>query len=459
MKTTPGPSLTGSWSSGVSSHRSSCAFSSSSSASSSPSHSWSGLTESSISLTRSTVGLWKDRCFFTTCSRNIPTVKREASSCNVEVEPAQTKQCRLGASSREAGSSTSRLRPDGSRLHTQYRQASRSPRRTLSASSTMKPAMMAFVVAIAGMMLPAISLTSHRDWSGMWKTAERRLAAAVTKSRASGSSLSKESEPTSAVLSVRMRSMDDSITAAHSGTVQARCSTSASGAASGRLSEPSTTLTGGVRSFQSVAMLSSRSTSASKTVRKMRSAYCRAVSPGCRCSGGGAAAPGPLSSPSGCSSEVSTRSVSSPPKIFLKSSSLAQAMQCTGLSGWLRTVQIGYDFGGATGSHSKHFVRPLRMARTCPTYPMVPLSMSGLSVARHTRLTCRRASTLSSALSTMSNVRKKSGPKRASLMLPCSALMSSPSSCGNSSTASRATSALGRLTWCARKRNWRLRLE
>ena len=68
--------------------------------------------------------------------------------------------------------------------------------------------------------------------------------------------------------------------------------------------------------------------------------------------------------PPGSSSVVSTRSVSSPPKIFLKRSSLTQWMQWTDLSGWLRIVQIGYDFSATAGSHSKHLVWPLRMART-----------------------------------------------------------------------------------------------
>ena len=61
-------------------------------------------------------------------------------------------------------------------------------RSTLKASRTMKPAMTALVVAMAWMIRPAIPLISHRDWSGMWKVAQRRLAAAVTKSMASSSS-------------------------------------------------------------------------------------------------------------------------------------------------------------------------------------------------------------------------------------------------------------------------------
>ena len=41
-----------------------------------------------------------------------------------------------------------------------------------------------------------------------------------------------------------------------------------------------------------------------------------------------------------------------PPKSFLNNSSFAHAMQWTGLSGWLRIVQIGYDLGGCGGLHS-----------------------------------------------------------------------------------------------------------
>lgn len=50
---------------------------------------------------------------------------------------------------------------------------------------------MALVVAMAGTMLPAMPLASWYDWGGMPKPAARRLAAAVTKRMAQGSSLSK----------------------------------------------------------------------------------------------------------------------------------------------------------------------------------------------------------------------------------------------------------------------------
>lgn len=108
------------------------------------------------------------------------------------------------------------------------RQDSSSPDRTFRPSSTMRPAMTALVVAIAGMMLPAMAETRKRkkvragwryflwaiqvymEWSPfmynrplnksnshftsnglfmfMLKMCIRKLAAAVTKSRAGGSS-------------------------------------------------------------------------------------------------------------------------------------------------------------------------------------------------------------------------------------------------------------------------------
>ena len=67
----------------------------------------------------------------------------------------------------------------------------RSSRNTLKACMTHKAAVMALVVAMAGMMLPAICLMSNFDLGSMPKMMERRLALAVTKSRVSSSSLSK----------------------------------------------------------------------------------------------------------------------------------------------------------------------------------------------------------------------------------------------------------------------------
>lgn len=55
--------------------------------------------------------------------------------------------------------------------------------------------MTAFVVAMAGMMLPAADLTWKRLERGKWKMNARRLAAAVTKVREGKSSLFHSSSP------------------------------------------------------------------------------------------------------------------------------------------------------------------------------------------------------------------------------------------------------------------------
>lgn len=78
---------------------------------------------------------------------------------------------------------------------------------TLKACRTQSPAVMAFVVAMAGMMLPAISvmnqlrslkqdcrhprLISNLDLGSMPKIMARMFAVAATKSKVSSSSLSK----------------------------------------------------------------------------------------------------------------------------------------------------------------------------------------------------------------------------------------------------------------------------
>mmetsp|Transcript_16353 Transcript_16353/g.38978 ORF Transcript_16353/g.38978 Transcript_16353/m.38978 type:complete len:236 (+) Transcript_16353:696-1403(+) len=234
-----------------------------------------------------------------------------------------------------------------------YLHRSVSPRSTLSASSTMKPPMMALVVAMAGTILPAISFTSHRDLRAMWKTSDRRFEADVTKSSACGSSLSNSSPPlslsNSAARCVCMLSMAQRKTAAFSSRLQVRRSTSAREAASGSVMSCSRSTTGLARSFHNESMLSSRCTSSSKTARKTRRANAAGVSPSWISSAAAAAAgapsaASPLASPPAAPSAVSdssTKSVSSLPKSFLKSSSLAHAMQCTGLSGWLRMVQMG----------------------------------------------------------------------------------------------------------------------
>ena len=66
----------------------------------------------------------------------------------------------------------------------------KSPRNTLNDWRTHRPATMALVVAIAGMILPAICLISNRDLFSIPKIVDRKLALAVTKSNVSSSSLS-----------------------------------------------------------------------------------------------------------------------------------------------------------------------------------------------------------------------------------------------------------------------------
>lgn len=67
----------------------------------------------------------------------------------------------------------------------------KSPRKTLNDWRTHRPATMALVVAIAGMILPAICLISNRDLDSIPKIMDRKLALAATKSNVSWSSLSK----------------------------------------------------------------------------------------------------------------------------------------------------------------------------------------------------------------------------------------------------------------------------
>ena len=72
------------------------------------------------------------------------------------------------------------------------RSASHRSASTCRACIVTRPATMAFVVAIAGIMLPAICFVSKRVCSWMPYTWARRFAAAVTKPRASSSSLSND---------------------------------------------------------------------------------------------------------------------------------------------------------------------------------------------------------------------------------------------------------------------------
>mmetsp|Transcript_41094 Transcript_41094/g.133217 ORF Transcript_41094/g.133217 Transcript_41094/m.133217 type:complete len:206 (+) Transcript_41094:146-763(+) len=111
--TTPGPSLTGRLSSGLSP----CNSPSSPPPSSSPSQSKTVLAASS--LVRSMVGLLKERNLMTTCSTRLRTVKLAVSSSSVEVEPVQTQHFGSGASSRMQSSSWFSFGPLRWRLHTQ----------------------------------------------------------------------------------------------------------------------------------------------------------------------------------------------------------------------------------------------------------------------------------------------------------------------------------------------------
>jgi hypothetical protein len=61
----------------------------------------------------------------------------------------------------------------------------KSPFRTLKDWSTQRPATIALVVAMAGMMFPAICLISKRDFVSIPKMMDRKLALAETKSRVS----------------------------------------------------------------------------------------------------------------------------------------------------------------------------------------------------------------------------------------------------------------------------------
>ena len=76
------------------------------------------------------------------------------------------------------------LRPMGNSLHHALRHSRLRPPTTLRASSTMRPATMALVVAMAWMMLPAMPLASKRERRGMPNEWLRKLEAAVTKSTA-----------------------------------------------------------------------------------------------------------------------------------------------------------------------------------------------------------------------------------------------------------------------------------
>mmetsp|Transcript_123075 Transcript_123075/g.292610 ORF Transcript_123075/g.292610 Transcript_123075/m.292610 type:complete len:265 (+) Transcript_123075:964-1758(+) len=136
---------------------------------------------------------------------------------------------------------------------------------------------------------------------------------------------------------------------------------------------------------------------------------------------------------------------------------LAQVRQCTGFSGVDRMVQNGYTFWLGLAWHSKHSVSPFRITVTWPRWPVLPASRRGRSAARHRRFTWRRASRLSRALTTTSNLETNSRPNCESFTLPwCERILASGRNCF---TASAATTDFGRSTWARRKRNCRFKLD
>merc|ERR1719209_1349201 len=85
----------------------------------------------------------------------------------------------------------------GCRLRYTVLHLSSLPCRIFKASITMQPAITALVVAIAGMMLPAMLFTSNLLLVEMLKMCIRMLAQAVTKLSAGRSSLSQTKKPSS----------------------------------------------------------------------------------------------------------------------------------------------------------------------------------------------------------------------------------------------------------------------
>mmetsp|Transcript_4544 Transcript_4544/g.8266 ORF Transcript_4544/g.8266 Transcript_4544/m.8266 type:complete len:237 (-) Transcript_4544:616-1326(-) len=235
------------------------------------------------------------------------------------------------------------------------------------ASEVMSPEMMAFVVAIAWMILPAIPLASKNDWVGMWYAIERRFAAAVTKSTAKSSSLSNTAAPSSSFLApwnVRMASKKTAALSARSQTLclfprpialEALCCDvpPAFRLSSAVRISPRTRGFGFVRDFHRSSMRSTRSMSSWNTRRKIRSAYASTDSPSPRrntllstCSSSSC-----CPSVSASFSPPSSRSVtvSTLPNSRWNSSSFAHTMQCMGFSGVLRMVQTGKVLGVGFG--------------------------------------------------------------------------------------------------------------
>ena len=310
----------------------------------------------------------------------LPTVKVLVSTVSMSEGMPHTAHSGLGGSRLVPMRRRSRRLPRIASLHQQKRHSSLLPLRILSASSTMKPEMIALVLAIAGMMRPAVPLASQRDSMPIPKHAIRKLEAAVRKSIASLSSLSKLSKPTSSARCSRILVAVARKTAVLSATVHAAASglsaaplrAVASGRAVGAVgfgkwgfeaeapvtSKPmplgrNRSGTGGDRSFsfhvsciRAFLLISS-----SNTARNTRQEKSKAASPGSCIRGAGAAAgeasslvgsawPALASRPS-ASLSVSMRSVLCPPKSSGKRSSFTQWIQCTGVSGWLRIVQTG----------------------------------------------------------------------------------------------------------------------
>mmetsp|Transcript_46576 Transcript_46576/g.110364 ORF Transcript_46576/g.110364 Transcript_46576/m.110364 type:complete len:203 (-) Transcript_46576:516-1124(-) len=200
----------------------------------------------------------------------------------------------------------------------------------LSASSTIAPAMMALVVAIAGMMLPAISLHRKRVCISMPKALDRRLLAHSTKSTATSSSLSNSSAPW-----VLLRSTSAAKLCRKSSTVWGRVQTVRSSResrarggeeAEGRR-EGTSMMEGGARDFHRSSMPRSFSMSATKS--------CVSTC---------------WPSMSGVTSATAFASSFTPKSTEKRC--FPHTMQWIGLSGVERMVHTGKPFGAGFGSQS-----------------------------------------------------------------------------------------------------------
>mmetsp|Transcript_45350 Transcript_45350/g.108151 ORF Transcript_45350/g.108151 Transcript_45350/m.108151 type:complete len:343 (-) Transcript_45350:640-1668(-) len=247
-----------------------------------------------------------------------------------------TGQSGLGGSILDA-MSTKLLLPVGSRPFQTVRQSWSCPSLsrllciTLKASMTMAPAMMAFVVAIAGMMFPAMLLHLKREVSSMAKTDARRLAALTTKSMASSSSLSHSMAPAAFSRACSTSKLSRN-TLTLSATVQTASSTRASRVACAEVAACATSVStastvGGRRSFQRSSIPMSFSISPTKSL----SSTCL-----------------PLHVLSTSATALASSLV---PKRRAKRC-LPHTMQWIGLSGVDRMVQTGKPLGAGLGSQS-----------------------------------------------------------------------------------------------------------